>query len=82
MQRLVKRAFKQLPAVSKPVMPITKAFYTGITCQFGLPFPHCGIKQVVVSQLTRNLGLDMTLEERLGILDARPLGETGVDKML
>ena len=75
-QHLVEGAFQQLAAVAEPVMPVAETLDAGLTGQLGLPLAHHGVKQVVVAQLARHLGLDVAFEERFGPPDVCPLGES------
>ncbi len=73
-QHFFERPLEQ-PAAVEPVVVVDEAVHAVLLGQFGLCDPHLGHPQVVVAELSRELGLIVAGKQRAGLGHVVPLGE-------
>ena len=57
-------------------MPIAETIYTCFTGKFRLLFTHFWISQVIISEISRNLGLIMSSEKGFRLANICPFGKS------
>ena len=75
-QHLVEGALQQLLAVAEPVVIVAEALNAGLAGQRCLLLAHLRQAQVVEAQVGRDARLVMAAEQRLGLGNISPLGES------